>query len=451
MLAFQFAAPFLTLALPSALYFFLPRKPGAERTVLLSNLVALGIMAVIFSTFLLAGGARLLAWRFNNPDLERPLRLLALYPLFALPMGALEACLVAQNQIKRLTIFNVASRALLTVSLIAVCLWTKRPEALVLTQVVLAGVMVVPALMLMWQACSAGQAKLETELMWEMAKYSLPLGLATMLGTMTLQLSSVIVSALCTPAEFAVYSVGAFELPLIGVVTGSITTVILADMSRLCQEQRKDEALRLFQTAALRSAAILFPAMCFFMAAAEPFIVGFYSEKYQGSVLPFRLYLLTLPIRIVTYGAALMALGMTRAILFRSILDFVLNACLCVAFVWLFGYLGGVFAILATLYTWTTAYNLWKIAQGFNVKTATVLPLGPLLRILTLAAIVALPVWAAMNLLELPAFLKLLLACLAYWPATLFLLHRQGNLPIPPFAVAILGSLKQTATRVGAR
>ena len=40
----------------------------------------------------------------------------------------------------------------------------------------------------------------------------MPLGLATMLGTMTLQLSNVIVSALCTPEESAVYSVGALAL-----------------------------------------------------------------------------------------------------------------------------------------------------------------------------------------------------------------------------------------------
>jgi len=84
MLAYHFAVPFLTLALPSALYFFLPRKPGAERTVLFSNLVPLAIMGIVFSVFLLAGGARLLAWRFNNPDLEHTLRLLASCPLFVL-------------------------------------------------------------------------------------------------------------------------------------------------------------------------------------------------------------------------------------------------------------------------------------------------------------------------------------------------------------------------------
>ena len=53
-------------------------------------------------------------------------------------------------------------------SLIGVCFWTRRPESLVMTQVVLAGIMVVPALKLMLQACAGSAGKPGLELMWEM-------------------------------------------------------------------------------------------------------------------------------------------------------------------------------------------------------------------------------------------------------------------------------------------
>jgi O-antigen/teichoic acid export membrane protein len=447
MLAYQFAAPFLTLAMPSALYFFLPRRPGNERTVLFSNLVPLAVMGVVFSGCLLIGGARLLAWRFSNPGLEHTLRLLALYPLFALPMAALEACLVARNQIAKLTVFNVVSRFLLTAGLIGVCILWRRPEPLVLTQVVLAGIMVVPALILMSKACAAGNAKPEPALMWEMVRYSVPLGLAMTLGTMTLQLSSVIVSAICTPEDFAVYSVGAFELPLISVVTGSITTVILADMSRLCHQGRKDEALRLFQTTAVRSAAILFPAMIFFSVAAEPFIIGMFSQKYQASILPFRLYLLTLPIRIVTYGAALMALGMTRIVLLRSIFEFLINALLCVILVHRLGYIGGVIALLVTLYTWSSAYNLQAIARGFGVRFLQVLPIGVLMRIFGTAAIMVLPLWAILTFTHISPIASLALAAFVYWPATVFLLNRHHSLPISLIADRLINKARFFCSR----
>lgn len=439
MLAYYFAAPFLTLALPSALYFFLPRKPGSERTVLVSNLIPLAAMGILFSVILLSGGARLLAWRFHNPGLEHTLRLLALYPVFALPMAALEACLVARNHIGSLTFFNVLSRILLTVGLIVVCVCTRRPEALVLTQVVVAGILVVPALSLMWRACAAGDAKPDQDLMWEMAKYSVPLGLASMLGTMTLQLSSVIVSSMCDPADFAVYSVGAFELPLIGIITGSITTVILADMSRLCHEGRKDEALRLFKIGAQRSAAILLPAMVFFLIVAEPFILALYSDKYLLSVLPFRLYLLMLPIRIVTYGSALMALGMTRTVLFRSIVDLVLNTILCAIMVHYVGYIGGVLGMLIMMYAWHAPYNLISIARGFGVTFAKALPYSRLILIMGYAVLFALPAWGVLHLYKFGPITGVAAAGIIFWPGCLYLLHRQGHLPMPAeFADLIL-------------
>lgn len=431
MLAYSFAAPFLTLALPTALYFFLPRRPGEERTVLYSNLVPLGVMGLVFSAFLLFGGGKLLALRFNNPALESTLRLLALYPVFALPAAAIEACLVARGKVGQLTLYNVISRIILTLALIVVCLRTRRPEPLVLTQVVVAGLLLVPALNLMARACPAcgASAGPSARLVWEMAKYSVPLGLATMLGTMTLQLASVIVSALCTPAEFAVYSVGAVELPLVGIVTGSITTVVLADMARLCQEGRKDEALRLFQAAAVRSAAILLPAMLFFLVTAEPFIKALYSEKYADSVLPFRLYLLVLPVRIVTYGAALMALGKTRSVLYRSIGDFLLNAALCVLLVRWMGYLGGVLALLVTLYVWSTGYNLCAIGRGFGVRISRLLPVADLARIFLWSLPGVVPAAVCIRLMHPNYLAQLAVGALIYWPITALCMHRAGYLP----------------------
>jgi O-antigen/teichoic acid export membrane protein len=217
---------------------------------------------------------------------------------------------------------------------------------------------------------------------------------------------------------------------LIGIVTGSITTVILADMSRLCQEGRKDEALRLFRTAAACAAAILFPTFVFFLITAEPFIESLFSAKYADSVAPFRLYLFTLPVRIVTYGAALMALGLTRIVLFRSIIDLALNAVLCGLFVWLFGYLGAVAAMLTTLAIWTVPYNLHSIARGFGVSFWKTLPFALLARIFLLS-LAAAP-FALLCLLPhaLPKLVEFCLAAMLYWPIIIYSSHRMNLLPI---------------------
>jgi O-antigen/teichoic acid export membrane protein len=423
-LAYNFAAPLLTLALPLALYYFLPREPEKERTVLAGNLLLLAGMGMVFTMFLLLGGAKLLAWHFNNPSLEATLKILAPYPLFALPSSALEACLVAKDRVKELAIYNVFSRLVLGSAVIGSCFVLRRPEALVLVNVGMTGLLLPPSLWLMFRACGGSMRWPQAEMLWAMVKYSVPLGLATILGTLTLQLSNVVVSTMCSQAEFAIYSVGAFELPLIGIVTGSITTVVLAEMTKLCQQGKKAEALQLFRGAAVRSAAILLPAFVFFLAMAGPLIDCLYSAKYHESIVPFRLYLFTLPVRIVTYGAALMALGYSRKILFRSVVDLLLSAVLCAAAVWLLGYLGAVVGMLVTLYLWNVPFNLTTIARGFGVRACEALPFPALGKVLLISAVfLPLPLLSLVPN-SIPSWARLVIAGAVYWPLVLYTLDR---------------------------
>lgn len=428
-LAYNFVAPFLTLALPTSLYYFLPRQKGLERRTLLGNLLLLTLMGIVFGAALLFGGSELLARRFNNPELAHTLRFLAPYALFMLPASALDATLLARDQVARLAVYSVVSRCIYVTALVAACLIFSNPEALVLVNVILTGLMLVPSLWLMFRACP-GEARLpEMAFLWAMVKYSVPLGLAGILGTLTLQLSNVIVSSMCPPEQFAVYSVGAVELPLVGIITGSITAVLLVDMANHCQRGQMEEALRLFRLGALRSASLLLPVTVFFLLAAHPFIEGLYSAKYVDSTAPFYLYLLMLPARIVVYGAAMMALGKTSMILIRSAVDLFLTFALGVLFVRLFGYLGAAAALVVTLYVWSIPFNFFVISRGFSVRFWEVLPwarLGRVLGISLISAPLALvyhftPGW--------PKLAQFLLAATAYWPLALWLLHRSGDLP----------------------
>jgi O-antigen/teichoic acid export membrane protein len=207
-----------------------------------------------------------------------------------------------------------------------------------------------------------------------MLLYSLPLGFATMLGTLTMQLHALIVATLCSPDEFSIYINGAIELPIISIVTGSITSILLSDMSAQCANGNLSEALGLFRAASIQSACILLPAMCFFFVMAEPFIVVMYSKEYIKSLNPFLMYLGIMPGRIVVYGAAMMALGMTREVMWRSLIDLIINAVLCWLFVRIFGYVGAALGLVCTIYFWTIPFNLYKLSKGFNVGLSEILP-----------------------------------------------------------------------------
>jgi len=430
-LAYEFAAPLLMLGLPNAVYYFMPREAKTKRGVIIDNMALLVGMGLLFSLFIVLGGHQLLAMRFNNPDLGRTLKWLIPYPIIMMPIAGLSAVMVCADKTRTLAIYNVLSSSTIAIAGIFAILATKSYELPILVRIIVPAVFLPIALHLMFTAVPGAKRWPRWTSMKGMVRYSVPLGLATMLGTITLQLHSLIVAAICSPEDFAVYINGAMEIPLIGLVTGSITTVVFAEMAEMCSKGDKAGALQLFHKASIKSACILFPVLCFLLVTAKPFIVFLFSEQYHGSITPFVIYLFVLPVRIVVYGAAFMALGMTRVILFRSIFDLAINGILCFVLVKMIGYIGAPIALVLTLFLWTTPFNLYKVGQGFGVPLKATLPIKALLKMLSLC-VLCIPL-AILGAYAFPMISlgRLVFAAILYWPFVMYLLYRAKYL-VPP-------------------
>ena len=386
-LAYAFVAPLLMLGLPQALYYFLPGEKQRARGVLFDNLLLLSAMGAIFSLFLLFGGNRLLAWRFNNPDLEHTLLLFAPYPLFMLPVAALAACLMARDRPKQVAGFEVINRlAILALVLAASLIW-RTPTAAIIATVVGAGVMFLPAMGLMLRSTREGLARPSPLGMLAQMKFAVPLGLAGMAGALYMSLDKLVVSSMCQPEEFAMYANGAFEIPLVGVVTGSVTAVLLPELRRLYKEENPEQALILWKRAAKKCAMILYPFMCLLFFMAPEVITVLFSDRYTGSSIPFRFYLAMLPIQIVRFGAMIMAAGKSHLILVQSVVSLAVNLILSILLVYLLGYIGAVIATLITLYFWMVPFYTVVIAKQYNASPTNLYPYMDLMKVLAASVI----------------------------------------------------------------
>jgi O-antigen/teichoic acid export membrane protein len=344
LLAYAFVVPLLTLGLPQILYYFLPGEEKRPRAILVENLLLLSLMAGLFSVFLLLGGNRLLAWRFNNPDLAKTLRILAPYSLFMLPVLAFDACLMARDRVKQVVVFNVISRLVMLAMVVTVSIVWRTPTAAIIGTVAGAGVVLLPALKLMFASCSIGPYRPSCYGMWSQLKYAVPLGLAGTLGTISLALDKVIVSSMCSPKQFAVYVNGAFEISLIAVLTGSVTSVLIPDFVKMYRASEHQEIRDLWHRAMARCLLIFLPVMGFILVMAPEIMRVLFSAKYEDSAYPFRVYALMLPIRATNFGAVLMATNHTRTIMLGSILNLIANALLAVFFIYLLGPTGAAWA-----------------------------------------------------------------------------------------------------------
>ena len=234
-LAYEFAAPLLMLGLPSAIYYFFPREKEMKRGVIVDNVALLTGAGLLFSLFIAFGGNQLLAIRFNNPALGHTLHWLIPHPLIIMPIAGFAAIMVCVDRTKTLATYNVLSSIILAATGIAAILLTKSYVAPIMVRIV------VPILfcLLRWidvQGCHGPIRWPKWIRMKEMVKYSIPLGLASMLGGITL--TAQYHCRIPIHEDFAIYINGAMEIPVIGIITGSITTVVFAEMAALCAKAK---------------------------------------------------------------------------------------------------------------------------------------------------------------------------------------------------------------------
>ncbi len=384
LLAYNFAVPFLTLGIPSAIYYFLSGAKERERGIIVEHLIMMFTMACVFTLFMLCGGTNLLAMRFSNPMLKETLPLFAVYPLLTFPAMLMVPVLIIYNKVNRSVVATTVLNLLQAVALLLSCWITGSYKVPLLMMIIFAAVSLPVYMVLIFTTIRQGFDFPRLKNLWTILKFAVPLGLASMVGTASQQMGNLLVSSMCTPEAFAVFTLGAIELPLIATITGSITTVVMADMSTVCKTGEKEKALELFRKAAVQSALFLLPVMMFLLFFVKDFILLLYSDKYAASTAIFAVYLLVLPSRIVTFGSAFIALGKTFAIFWRSLVGMVLSIVFCYFGIRLFGITGAALSFILALYLWSVPFNTIYLAKQFRCSVFQLIPLASIGRILLL-------------------------------------------------------------------
>ena len=387
LLAYGTAAPLLALGLPKALYYFLPGEKKRPGGIFLENLLLLVLMGAIFMIGLWLGGAELLAGRFNNPDLAATLLIFAPFALFMLPQGAFSACMMGRDRVYWVAIAEPLGKVMMTLIVIIAAFTLGGSRGPIIGAVIGSALLFVPLTGLMFHACRGGDWTVTGKGMMNQLSYSIPLGFAAMVGTMAGNLDKIVVSSLGTPGEFAVYVNGAMHLPIVGIITGSVVSVLLPDMAACFKKGEYEKAIGMWQRAAVKCGLFLVPAGILLMGLAPEFVVMLYGQRYEESALPFALYAMLVPVGSISFGSALLAAGRAKLVLAQAIGALVLNLIFTLVAVSCFGIFAAAAATVASYYLWGISSNTYFIARVYRIHWAHVIPVGPLLRIVCISIV----------------------------------------------------------------
>jgi O-antigen/teichoic acid export membrane protein len=181
----------------------------------------------------------------------------------------------------------------------------------------------------------------------EQLSYALPFGFAGLLYSIQLDLHNYVVANQFSADLFAVYSIGCFQLPLIGILSESVTSVMIPRVSALqkCGDTR--EILALAARAMRKLALVFFPTYFFLLATGPDFLTCLFTERYRQSWPVFAVNLTLLPLYIVVVDPLTRAYAEQRHYLLRLyIVLFILQAACLLPAVRFFGLVGAILVVV---------------------------------------------------------------------------------------------------------
>jgi len=358
-----------TLGVPAAIFYFYPRTPqeGRGRLTSLAGGVLLGSGTMVSLGLLLLASP--ISLRLKNPDLAGLLSDFSPYIGATVAASFLEPFLLSSGRIKVLVCLSF-SFAILSASALVL------PVALGYgLDVALLGLSIlgIGRLAFAWGYAAGRSGGYEgCGGLGLLMRYALPLGASSALGGLSIWVDKAIVSMFYPPDAAGVYMVGAREVPFVPIFLGSVSSVLSAELNRMHGEG-PEAMVGLWGRTALRVAGAIFPLFFFLIAFSGRLIPWAFGEGFEGAVLPFRLYLLMLPLRAAAYGPLVAALGRPDMVLLGVVGDLAGNALLSYLLVPRVGPWGA--ALATSLMTYLhVGFLLWVIGRLSGLSISQLLP-----------------------------------------------------------------------------
>lgn len=377
-LIFETLTPIIILGFPRSLLYYLPRAETREersryitQTVLFlvaGSLLAMGIYSFM-AQFLgegLGAAARAFYWR------------LCFFTLCMIVTDYMEVLFVSQQQPLAQSVYHATVWGVQAAVVIVASYVSRNVSTVIWALTFYAIVRFAFAIFYTHSRYGFALDKVSWASIREQAAFAVPIGLAGIALTLVSQTDKLIISRYMGREAFAIYSVGAFQVPLANIVQTSIGNVTFPLMARH-QKAREYSAMRdLWQRSTLKAAILFFPLFVFLEVTARPFITILFTEHYADATPVFVIYMLIFLRSTVETGTIIQVSNRTVFLAVGFVIGFIVNLGLGLLLFRLMGRLGVPLAVLITTTALSVA-NLMYSARLIETKFFDLFPAGAIL------------------------------------------------------------------------
>ena len=341
----------LLLGLPNSINYFLAKaNDEKEKRHFLSVYLTLSTFLTIVIAICLHLAMPMIIEYFDNPLITTFAYVFAIYPWSTLMINSLSNVCIVYGEANRLLIFNIA-HAIIT---LLILLTSKALNLNFQWYMILYmfSMVVFAIISLGWIRKLAGRLKinLDIDLIKKILGFSIPLGLASVIGTLNVELDKFVIGKFFSTEEYAIFANAAKELPVTMLAT-SLTAVLTPCLVRLLGKGEQEAAIKVWGNSINISLCFMCIIVGGFFVFAPDIMSLFYSEKYvtNDGIMVFRIYTLILLFRSTYWGIVLNATGRTKFIFVSSIVTLFFNFIGNIVGYYLLGFIGPAIASLVVM------------------------------------------------------------------------------------------------------
>ena len=321
----------MPLGFAMSAYYFLPRETERRGAVVFNILLfntavgACGCLALVLFP-------QLLAAIFNDASLVTLAPVIGVVVLFATAASFLEIAAVANQETAWASAFIVATNVTRTILLVAAALLFGTVTALLYAALLHSVLQFLALLAYLWSRFPGFWRRFDVGMMRAQLSYALPLGASSVLYVLQNDMHYYFVSREFGAAAFALYAVGCFHLPIIGILGSSAGSVLIPRVSAMQKDDDKREMVLLTARVMRKLAAIYLPLWAFLLVMGREVLAFLFTAEYVASWPILVVSLLFLPLDILISDPVLRAHANLRFLIMRVKIAVFLTVLLILAF-----------------------------------------------------------------------------------------------------------------------
>ncbi|HAZ13632.1 MAG: hypothetical protein A2X86_13950 [Bdellovibrionales bacterium GWA2_49_15] len=413
------------LGMDLGLFYFVKTYPK-DSPILSINVMIVNLFTTLMTVAVLGILSETLANVLHNPGLATYIPSFSLVLIFSIPSQHFENYLISLGKIKWAFVLEGIHEIAKSCIILAGFLFFNSLRAVLL---MLATLYMIKLTILLWYNLrafkkqsldiSSGVAFLMKQVL-----YGFPLGIARIISAL-IYFDKLIISFMYSVTQFAIYSVGCFEIPFIRTMLNTMWE--LTSLEMVAAHNSKDSArlVSLMRDTMRKVSIIAIPIAIFGIIFAQEVIVGFFSSTYMASVPYFKLFMLVFLVNSFDCELLFRVFKANKIFLKIQILNLILTMMMMIILGLTYGPLGALVGKVISSAV-SLAIMFKNVRRPLGVTLSEFVPIDIILWITVLCTVLGYSLLLVGNLAQLNGLTHLILSACLYFTTALLIFASLG-------------------------